>query len=30
MCRSRGVSYTDALKGLLLVAVEGYGADSKH
>ena len=24
MCRDRGISYTDALKGLLLVATDGY------
>ena len=29
MCRARGISYTDALKGLLLVAVEGYDV-GKH
>lgn len=24
MCKSKGISYTDALKGLLLVAIDGY------
>ena len=24
MCRNKGISYTDALKALLLVAVDGY------
>jgi len=28
MCRTKGISYTDALKGLLLVAIDGY--DDKH
>ena len=31
MCQERGISYTDALKGLLLVAVEGYEPnDGRH
>lgn len=28
MCRTKGISYTDALKGLLLVAIDGY--EDKH
>ena len=30
MCRDKGLSYTDALKGLLLVAVDGYEPKEKH
>jgi hypothetical protein len=30
MCRDRGLSYTDALKGLLLVAIDGYEPAEKH
>lgn len=30
MCRSRGISYTDALKALLLVAVDGYQPTDNH
>lgn len=30
MCKDRGVSYTDALKSLLLVAVDGYTQASKE
>jgi hypothetical protein len=29
MCHDRGMSYTDALKALLLVAVEGYSSSSE-
>jgi len=28
MCRAKGISYTDALKALLLVAVDGYQTDN--
>ena len=30
MCRDRGLSYTDALKALLLVAIDGYEPANKH
>lgn len=30
MCRNKGISYTDALKGLLLVAVDGYQPMDNH
>lgn len=30
MCRARGLSYTDALKALLLVAVDGYDVANTH
>lgn len=30
MCQERGLTYTDALKGLLLVAVDGYGSKENH
>lgn len=30
MCRDRNLSYTDALKGLLLVAIDGYQTTEKH
>lgn len=30
MCRGRGISYTDALKALLLVAVDGYQPTGNH
>lgn len=30
MCRDRGVSYTDALKALLMVAIDGYDPIEKH
>ena len=30
MCRDRGLSYTDALKGLLLVAIDGYEPSGQH
>jgi len=30
MCQERNLSYTDALKGLLLVAVDGYGSKESH
>ena len=30
MCRSKGISYTDALKGLLLVAIDGYSLTESH
>jgi hypothetical protein len=30
MCRNKGISYTDALKALLLVAVDGYQPTDNH
>jgi 5-methylcytosine-specific restriction endonuclease McrA len=30
MCKSKGISYTDALKGLLLVAIDGYEPADNH
>jgi len=30
MCRDRGLSYTDALKALLLVAIDEYEPEDKH
>lgn len=30
MCRGKGLSYTDALKGLLLVAIDGYEPTDSH
>lgn len=30
MCRSKGISYTDALKALLLVAIDGYQHSGNH
>lgn len=30
MCKNKGISYTDALKGLLLVAVDGYESADNH
>lgn len=30
MCKNKGISYTDALKGLLLVAIDGYEPSANH
>jgi hypothetical protein len=30
MCKNKGISYTDALKGLLLVAIDGYQPQGNH
>lgn len=30
LCRGKGISYTDALKGLLLVAIDGFNSDERQ